>query len=521
MSHGSRPFSASRGRLALLPALAALASAACGQKLQEQYGVQIVGPVGIDYLAGARTMVLDVGNKELSRTTIEPGAPFDLSGAGIDPGTMRSGVIKLRALDGNGAVVAYGESPEIELSLYSPPLLRVFVQKPGSFGRTVVLDSPRRGVMAVAAVAAPPADSAARPISVAFYGTGRVTGVMVGSNPPVMVEVASDLLRIYNPLLHEHTDPAMTGAIGGIRQPRTDVAAVVQADNTIYVFGGLVPATSAIDRPHVTSQLDVLRVVRPTFDSFEQRVPTMARDTDKPGIARSKTVLAIADATYAFGGEADGTQLDTVVQLNPAMTDAFLLLEQKMGAARVGHTATRVNSAGTSEVLIFGGDHADAAVAEVFVPGVAPKFVKPTGDPGPTRWDHAAIPLQGGRSLLIIGGKTAGGAPVGTTLLYSAADRVLGPGPITLAVPRSEFAAFVVGNDLVVAGGIDGNGQRIDNAEVFTVTDADVKPRAMVRAEKRSGAAVSVLANGSAVLLGGTGADGAASSIVEIYQPFQ
>src|SRR2546421_1584495 len=87
-----------------LASAAALAVAAllagCGQKLQEQYGVQIIGPVGLDYLAGVRSVALEVNDKEISRTSVNPGEPFDLTGGGIDPGLMRSGAIRVRAFDG-------------------------------------------------------------------------------------------------------------------------------------------------------------------------------------------------------------------------------------------------------------------------------------------------------------------------------------------------------------------------------------------------------------------------------------
>jgi hypothetical protein len=508
-------------------ALAALL-AGCGQKLQEEYGVQIIGPVGLDYLAGVRTVVLEVGDKEISRTTVNPGEPFALSGGGIDPGLMKSGIIRVRALDAANALLAYGASPEIELSLYSPPSIRLFVQKPGSFGKTVEMDNPRRNMIAVSALAAPPTGSEARPISVAFFGTGRVTGLSSTSTPamPMTVEVPSDLLHIYNPLLHERVDPpAMAGAVGGVRQPRTDAAALVQADSsTIYIFGGLV--TTAMGAPHATSQLDVLRVVRPGFADFEQRTAIVARTTANPGVARSRTALGFSDATYAFGGEADGVELDTIVQLNPTVEDAFKLLDLHMGAPRTGHTASTLPVGAVSEVLVFGGPKADPAVAEVFVGGTVAQLIKPSGDPGPTRWNHAAVSLPGNRGVLIIGGKSAAGT-LGTTLLYTPGSKQIGPGPITLETPRSEFAAFVVANDLVVAGGLDGNGQPIGNAEVFSIAGGKVEKKAVVPAEKRSGAAVAVLPNESAILFGGTvlvngtGPDTVASPVMEIYQPFR
>jgi hypothetical protein len=260
----------------------------------------------------------------------------------------------------------------------------------------------------------------------------------------------------------------------------------------------------------------VLRLVRPDFDLFEQRLITV-RFTDKPGVARSRTTLADADLTYAFGGDADGTALDTVVALDPSLDDAFTVLDVKMAAPRVGHTATAVTVSAVPEVLIFGGENADTAVAEVFVPGTTPRFVRPEGDAGPGRWDHGAFLLPPDR-VLIVGGKSAAGA-LGDSLIYSARQRQIGPGPITLKTPRSAFTAFVVGTDLVIAGGIDAQGQRIGDAEVFS-TDT-LMPKGVVPAEKRSGAAAAVLPNESVFLVGGTGADGNGSRTIEIYQPFR
>jgi hypothetical protein len=526
MSDGSRPGPGCSWRVPAAALATAALLAGCGQKLQEQYGVQIIGPVGLDYLSGARSVALEVGEKEISRTSVSPGEPFDLTGGGIDPGLMRSGTIRVRAYDGGGALVAYGASPEIELSLYSPPSIRLFVQKPGTFGKTLEMDGPRRNLIAVSAVAAPPTGSEARPVSVAFFGTGKVTGLAPGSTAanPMIIEVPSDVLQIYNTLRHETVEPTSSaGSIAGVRQPRTDAAALVQADNsTIYLFGGVATPSTAMAMPQVTSQLDVLRIVRPGFADFEQRIVVTARTTAQPGVARSKTALGFSDATYAFGGEGEGgTELDTVVQLNPMnVDDAFKLLDVKMGAPRTAHTATTLRVGAVADVLVFGGPHADAAVAEVFTGGTTPEFVKPMGDAGPTRWNHAAVSLPSNRGVLIIGGKSAGGT-LGSILLYEPATRKIGPAPVALKTPRSDFAAFVVLNDLVVAGGLDGQGQAIDNAEVFDISGGQVQPRMVVPTEKRSGAAATVLPNDSAMLFGGTSADGKASPVVEIYQPFR
>src|SRR3954465_12788059 len=115
MSDGSRPFSGPAGSWRAPAAALAMAAllAGCGQKLQESYGVQIIGPVGMDYLTGARSVALEVNDREISRTSVTPGEPFDLTGGGIEPGLMRSGAIRVKAFDGGGTMVAYGASPEI------------------------------------------------------------------------------------------------------------------------------------------------------------------------------------------------------------------------------------------------------------------------------------------------------------------------------------------------------------------------------------------------------------------------
>jgi len=512
-------------RLRLAAARAAVLASllgGCGQKLQDQYSVQIIGPTGMNYLGDARTMVMDVGGKEVSRTSIAPGQPFSLTGSGIGTTLNSTGVIRLRALDAAGALVAYGQSPEIELQLANYQL-RVFVQKPGTFGRGLALDAPHRNLMAVSALAAPPTGSGALPMAVGFFGMGLITGqVTPDGGMPMTIEVPSDLFYVYNPLTHttdEPTDdPGIGGTVAGARQFRTDVAYLVRPDSSIYIFGG--QATPVPNMPtKATSQLDVVRIVRPDFDVFAQRVVVMARVSDKPGVARSRTVLADADKTYAFGGDADGTELDTVVALNPMAEDAFVILDAHMGAPRVGHTATSVMVSSLLEVLVVGGDKADAAVAEVLVSTPMPHFIPVEGSPASTRWNHRAVPLPNNQ-VLIVGGMSAAG-PLGDTLLYSPGDRRLVPGPITLATPRSDFVAFIVDGDLVVAGGVDASGNRIGNAEVFNVTDTGLARRGVVPCEARSGAAVAVMPNESALIIGGTAADNTASAVLEVYQPFR
>jgi hypothetical protein len=111
----------------------------------------------------------------------------------------------------------------------------------------------------------------------------------------------------------------------------------------------------------------------------------------------------------------------------------------------------------------------------------------------------------------------------GDSILYEAGTKTFMPGPITLKRPRAEFAAFVIEDDLVVAGGVDGTGAFVNTAEVYSATT--LQPKNLdLPCVARSGAAVIVLPNHLALLIGGTEAGmktGApeATSKVESYQP--
>jgi N-acetylneuraminic acid mutarotase len=96
------------------------------------------------------------------------------------------------------------------------------------------------------------------------------------------------------------------------------------------------------------------------------------------------------------------------------------------------------------------------------------------------------------------------------------AKRRFEPGPVTLKHARSSFTAFVINDDLVVAGGYGTGTTLLDNAEVY-----DTKTWMMTSempAAPRAGATATALPNLSVILLGGATAD-SASNAVEIYQP--
>jgi hypothetical protein len=502
------------------PALALVACAGCGTKIQEQYQIDVVTPGTDDnYLAGATKAVLEIGTQTYT-SSVTPGAPFVLSGSDLAIPASMSGIFRVKVLDAQGQVVAQGQSPEIELLLSSPPLVRIFIQKPGSFGRTRDLDFPRRHMVAVAAPA-PPSTGAtiqAKTITVGYYGLGTAT---VPADNNTTVEKPSEAFQIYNPLTHFGDDDGGTsGTLGGVRQPRTDAAAVTHTDGHILVFGGTASPSMMPVGP--SGQLDIVSIARTDFEVFSPS--STVRSPEPPmGIPRARAAMVEAGSdidmgktsAYAIGGQAADQALDTIVKIDPSVDATFTVLPVKLAGPRVGHTATAVNVNGKDDVLIFGGAAANVPVAEVLFNQM---LVPTMGNAGPPRKDHAAVALPNDR-VIILGGRNDGGV-LGDSVLYATDTRTLTPGPITLHTPRYSFAAFVIDDDLVVAGGFDAMGHPLGTAEIYSAGDLHLK-KADVPCWKRAEPAVVVMPNESVLLLGGTEDGVKASAVIEIYQPLR
>ncbi|HET7721370.1 MAG TPA: kelch repeat-containing protein, partial [Acidimicrobiales bacterium] len=359
----------------------------------------------------------------------------------VNVSTTPSASFRVKAVNDAGLVIAVGQSPEIELELATPPVVRVFMQRPATFGRTFDLDYPRRNMVAVPAVGIV-GNTRARPITVALFGLGNVT---VPNEMGTLVEKPSEVLMFFNPVTQIMDGAGVGGMPAGTPHPRVNAAATVMGDGRVLIFGGEVTVGSSPPVP--SAQLDAVQVSRVDFDEFDRNL--IFRESMVAGVARVAPALVFTDATYAIGGRAGGMPLDTIVQINPDADDGFKL-GSKLAAPRDRHTATAVSLASGREALIFGGAAAMAPVAEVLVAGGA--LMLPTGNAGPPRRDHAAVVLPPGDRVLVIGGRNDGGV-LGDTVLYQGANRAIAPATLTLKRARAEFAAFVVGDELVVAGG--------------------------------------------------------------------
>jgi hypothetical protein len=310
---------------------------------------------------------------------------------------------------------------------------------------------------------------------------------------------------------------------------RADAAAIARSDGVVMVFGGRGSDPGAVA---TSARLDYFQIGRRELNTFQ--IAAQDGAMGPADTARSRAVMVqVVRPVFAFGGLGlDDQALDTVVNIDPqARPGAPVELATRpmgetrevtrMSAPRVDHTASLVTVPGTtprSYVLVFGGAPPGGPVADLFDPADQTFPALDRTGAGPGRKHHAALTVTVGADarLLLLGGQGDDGAPRGDSVLFDPATRSFAPGPITLRTPRYGFTAFVVGNDLVVMGGVGADGKRLATGEVY-----DAKALSYVgeiKGEARSGAIASPLPNLTVMLIGGV-TDASSSSAIEIYQP--
>jgi hypothetical protein len=132
------------------------------------------------------------------------------------------------------------------------------------------------------------------------------------------------------------------------------------------------------------------------------------------------------------------------------------------------------------------------------------------------RTGHAVVSTVSG-DILIVGGRF-GDEVVGSVIRATPAARSYALREDVLSTPRADAAVAATAAYLVVAGGRDGDGAVIPDAEILDVET--LAPRATIPlAVPRAGAVARALPNQQVLIVGGVDADGVPVATLELFTP--
>ena len=377
-----------------------------------------------------------------------------------------TGYIEIEGFDGDGNRIAFGRSGPLPIAAIDA-VISIYLGAPLSIDAAPEGLEPARSEMAVT------------PLS---YGVVFAGGRDAAGAP-------ADNLAIYN--IYDHALQI------GEDMPvaRAQATAMTGSQGAVFVFGGL----NADDQ--ATADLWF-------FDTNVAPAGAWADLPSDPALARAGSVSApIGFDQFIVAG-------DPLVSIDGIVGRA----DPVGGAPTIQGGNTTI---GTAVILndipntLFAGAGAGTTGAVLFtLNGVATEL--DTAPAELSRTGHGAAVLPDGDTV-IVGGSTLAELPA-SAVRYHVRDRDFTIVPGVLATPRTEAAVAATGSHVVIAGGRDGTGQVLADAEVL---DADTLERIAVLPLRvpRAGAAARSLGNGQILIGGGVDAAGAPIATLELFTP--
>lgn len=482
----------------------------------------LLTPEGQDTFQGVSEVRLTFGDKTKTQSLSGPGDSFELE-MELKLGT--AGPVVFEGLSDGGAVICRGQSPDIT-AYPTAETLALFVSRVGTFGRAPVEAPVSATAMAMANyTVADWDDTAEDDLNATIWFGGKTTDATLSTEP-----------FYYDAYFHE------TYPLAELPQPRTHMAAMNIDSGYFLLFGGVTEAGELSGRLDImlpgTYGFTYLSDADYGLDKVPRAEARVVPIGPYPALLQGYDMRVLNSFMVVGGRSTEGAACDYlhfVAAYNTGTYDWTVTAEQRpLAGCRRGHTATRTKTSSSTSaapeiiVLIYGGGDSGDPVAETVT--LAP--TQPDVDTidwgyddatalaaGPMITGHAAVTLAD-RRILILGGSTADGTPVGDGVLYDPDDGSFTPLPDLLATPRWGHTALRLGDELIVAGGTGADGLPLGDAEIFNVAGGDPAFVASVELViPRTGHTAFPMSTGTMGLLGGVDAAGLPTPVIEIYTP--
>jgi hypothetical protein len=468
---------------------AVLGGAGCGGK-KGTLSVDILVPQGADPFANATQAVITVGDPPIMQR-IQPvsGGHFDASiNFDLKSRSGLTGPVIVEARDGNGRVLGYGRTPPLAIVAVDE-VVTVWVGRPGYAGLSPSVLNRGRVGMSVGAV----------PRLGVLLAGGAVNGAAVGD------------AEVY----HEYTHTIIKAE--SIPTPRRD-GAIIGFDRL-----GSTTGASALVGGAVPAPTDDFIFFDPVAaGTTAGRWTSLAHDDNLKRIAPALASIPGGSWLLCGGLDGGGVPLQTAVQLAVGSQLLINKTPQDMIAPRAGSQALGGQFLSTDGALIIGGNPAGTPTLERFVASSRTFVAVDGSDQLPPRTGHSVVQLPTNTTgfsnrIVVTGGNESGGPALASGWIINPTNLEISQKVDLLSKPRTRHVSFVAGNELLVCGGVDAQGQTLGDCEVLDVASlTSLRPPVPLAVRRKDFVAVP-LETGEVLLAGGLDENDRPVPSIELY----
>ena len=467
----------------VIAALALVGITACGGK-SGTLTLNLVTSPGDDPFADAAQVRFTVGAMAQHVTLVPVSMGHFTYSVSFQPDDS-TGPVVIEALDGSGAVIAHGQTPDLLLSAVDQGPIAAWIGRPGRVAPAAAM-LPK--AIAETATAYVPG------LGVLYAGGRDATGTALADT------------AVYDVFTHGiiSTSPMAAARAGGVAAPLSNVHATVYGGATSAGFGVATAVDGTLELFDPTVGIGVWAAL--PVDTF-------------PARAYATKIILSGGAILITGGiDANGVAQSSAALVNFDGAIKLTTVSGPMAAARVGHAGADAKFPDGDGALIFGGLPTGATTLPVAERVVGQAFSVYDVGAQPNRIGATATTMPNG-DVLILGGSTSTGAQSsGLVITPTLPSGTVTPLPMALSVPRTGHTATVTGGDLVVCGGADDMGMALASCDVLDAMTYGRKSTVPL-ATARRGHTSELMETGVIVIAGGIGADGAPLASMEIYSP--
>ncbi|MEO6954851.1 MAG: hypothetical protein ABI321_23830 [Polyangia bacterium] len=407
----------------------------------------------------------------------------------------------VEALDSTGTVLGYGQTPPISLTAGGQnDSYGVWVGGPGTMNLSAsgaVLPYARTELGAFSAVG----------LGAMFAGGRGPTSADPAATAPVADCALYDVFT--NTVIAPNS---MTSARAG----GSGIASAPQG----VIFGGLTTDGSAIATAEIFSPI--------SSSGLGAWTPVPATGNAPAPAAFAVGVLLQSGTQLVAGGEDGAGKAVTSSELVTTGAAVSITANNAMQSARYHHCAAAAKFPDGDGALFVGGITAGSqeGIAEKFVGG---NFTTVALLDLPNLWDATATSINTSTGVLVIGGTIPDpvtGVRTATSNVYYIQTYPTTSNPVVLTEvsaaisARAGHTATMVGNDLLLCGGVGADGKLVTACDILTITGNIVTVKAHVNlAAPRRNHVATELQNGLVLIVGGVNDQGAPLGAIEIYTP--